>query len=156
MKDFSAFSVSNYFGFEPRVDEELQPGIMISKPVGVGGMGGGGWGGMHIDEELQLDAEPCKPVRGQGERWGGCGFLGGAPRALLPRNGAAADDAYRPTSHAPVPDPALAPPSQGPLQPLAEEIKSAVQGAGAALERMGQRTLGQHILAFVDARKQAG
>lgn len=35
-KDFNAFSVSNYFGFEPRVDEELQPGITISKPVRAG------------------------------------------------------------------------------------------------------------------------
>ncbi|GBF95183.1 hypothetical protein Rsub_07896 [Raphidocelis subcapitata] len=76
LKDFSAFSVSNYFGFEGRVDSELQPGITISKP--------------------------------------------------------------------------------GPLQPLAEAVRAAVNGAGAALEREGQRTLGGHILAFADARRQAG
>lgn len=40
MKDFSAFSITTYLGFEPRVDEELQPGITISKPVG------GFWGGV--------------------------------------------------------------------------------------------------------------
>jgi hypothetical protein len=50
MKDFSAFSVSNYFGFEPRVDEELQPGIMISKPVG-GGAGRGGSGSKGARQE---------------------------------------------------------------------------------------------------------
>jgi hypothetical protein len=48
------------------------------------------------------------------------------------------------------------PPTQGPLQPLAEAIKSTMQAAGAALERLGERTLGEHILAVVDRRKDAG
>ena len=47
-------------------------------------------------------------------------------------------------------------PLQGPLQPLAEAIKSTLNAAGEALERLGQRTFGGHILAFVDARKAAG
>jgi hypothetical protein len=37
-----------------------------------------------------------------------------------------------------------------------EAIKAAVNGAGEALERAGQRTLGEHILAFADARQAAG
>jgi hypothetical protein len=76
LRDFSAFAVSNYFGFEPRVDEELQPGITISKP--------------------------------------------------------------------------------GPLQPLAEAIRATLNAAGAALEKSGSSTLGEHILGFVDGRKSAG
>ena len=76
MKDFSAFSVANYFGFEARVEHELQPGITISKP--------------------------------------------------------------------------------GPLTPLAEAVRAAVNEAGAALERLGRRTLGEHVLAFAEARKTAG
>ncbi|KAI8463952.1 MAG: hypothetical protein J3K34DRAFT_526577 [Monoraphidium minutum] len=76
LSDFSAFSVTNYFSFEARVDHELQPGITISKP--------------------------------------------------------------------------------GPLQPLAEAIRGALNGAGAALERLGCRTLGQHILGLLDGRAAAG
>jgi len=45
---------------------------------------------------------------------------------------------------------------QGPLQPLAESIRGALNAAGTALEKRNERTLGEHILAFVDARKQAG
>lgn len=47
-------------------------------------------------------------------------------------------------------------PPQGPLQPLAEAIRATLNGAGEALEKLGQRTLGGHILAFVEARKAAG
>ncbi|KIZ02324.1 hypothetical protein MNEG_5634 [Monoraphidium neglectum] len=40
--------------------------------------------------------------------------------------------------------------------PLADAIRATLNGAGAALERLGQRTFGQHILKLLDARKAAG
>lgn len=46
--------------------------------------------------------------------------------------------------------------NQGPLQPLADAIKKTLNETGEALESRGQRTMGQHILAFLDARKEAG
>eukprot|EP00877_Chromochloris_zofingiensis_P004080 jgi/Chrzof1/13673/Cz08g07170.t1 len=44
----------------------------------------------------------------------------------------------------------------GPLQPLVTSIREVINSAGAALEARGERTLGEHVLNFVDHLAQSG